>query len=400
MRVLHVAKYYPPRPGGMESFVRDLAVATTGMGVDNLVLAHAHEPGPARVTDQDGVRVVRAPCHGSLLYAPVSPSWPLHLSRWSRDFRPDLVHAHMPNTSAFWSLLPGLGKPPLVVHWHSDVVFSRGHLPHRLALGLYSLLERSLLRRARRIVATSPDYLDASRPLARFRDRCRVVPLGLDAARLGSDPPPEPDERAAQTRERRLGTGPDKGDMLVLSVGRFAHYKGFPVLARAMAALARRAPGARLVIVGDGEERRATARAAQEAGVTDRVVLPGHVDDAELAALMRAADLFVLPSLERTEAFGMVLLEAMACGCPLVTTAIPGSGVNHVNAPGVTGLSVPPSDAGALAEAMADLLTDEPRRLAMGLAARQRFEERFSMGAVGRAMLGVYEEALAQGGSA
>jgi len=386
MRVLHVAKFYPPHPGGMESFLRDLAVDQAGRGVESLVLAHAHAPGPAGVQERDGVRVVRAPCCGTLLYAPLSPAFPALLRRHLREFRPDLVHAHLPNLSAFWSLLPGLDTP-LVVHWHADVLFPRRLVVHRLAYGPYSLLERALLRRARRIIATSPDYLAASRPLAPFRDKCRVVPLGLDETRLGR----ADEAAAAAARARCLGA---EGRFLILAAGRFAHYKGFPVLARALARVAQQVPGTRLAIAGDGEERELVLAAARQAGAADSLVLPGRVSDAELAALMRAADIFCLPSLERTEAFGMVLLEAMAAGLPLVTTAIPGSGVTLVNRHGETGLAVPPGDASALAEALIDLLRDAPRRLAMGRAARERLAAQFSIARTGRAVLDVYAEAL------
>lgn len=363
----------------MEAFVHDLAVAQAAQG--HAVRVLAHQDGFARSTRREairGVTVGRVRSFGQAAYVPITPEYPLQLQALRRRFQPDVIHAHLPNASAFW-LLPQSLACPLLLHWHADVVASALDRKMGILYHFYRPLETLLLKRADRVIATSRAYLETSQPLAGFKDKTRVVPLGIDPSRLSGDPG---------------AVDPETGDpetagaaFTVLSVGRFAYYKGFEYLVRA----AERVAGVRFILVGDGPCFPGIKRLVRQKGLEGRVRLPGQVDADRLRALFAACDLFCLPSVERTEAFGMVLLEAMSLGKPLVTTRVPGSGMNAVNVHGVTGLQVPPADADALAAAIGSLSRDRAGCRQMGAAARRRFERHFSISSVEPQITSLYK---------
>ncbi|WP_243543961.1 glycosyltransferase [Pseudodesulfovibrio tunisiensis] len=368
MRILQLAKYYPPVPGGIESVVRDLSLALQRAGHENLVLAHHADRArsePSEMTGPEG-RVVRVSSFGEIMYAPVSPGYPLHLRRLLWDFRPDAVLAHMPNVSAFWPLFVRLSCP-LVAFWHADVLFPVDKPLHRLAYRVYAAFERALLARAASIVTTSEPYLDGSVPLHDFCAKCRIVPLGMDPGRI-------PDQTAAEVAEVRRRILGDADARYVYAAGRFSHYKGFDVLVRAAELARQQLPDLRFCIAGDGETRSEVVRLVREKGLEGMVALPGRVSDREFWALMRGCDCFCLPSTHRTEAFGVVLLEAMSMNRPCVATDIPGSGTAWVNRWNPQGQIVPPEDAQALADALCRVL-----KRGTGPAVRTELPEPFRM---------------------
>lgn len=383
MRVLHLGKYYPPALGGMETFLRDLATAQLAQGLDVRVLAHAEQPwrmGSREVAE--GVHVRRTAILGRLAFAPLAPGYPLALTGLLADFRPHVIHAHLPNTSAFALLalpvLDGATRPALVLHWHSDVVTDGS----RSLTGLYPLyrvFEQSLLRRADAIVATSEPYLQASHALTAHRAKCRVISLGLDPLRL---PRPAPHEIAA-ARAQALGSG----GFIVFAAGRLSHYKGFEVLVRAAGLLPEHA---RVVIAGHGPLRQSLLRLAGELRVADRVRLTGSLPAARLHALMAGCDCFCLPSVARAEAFGLVLAEAMHFGRPLVSSRLAGSGMGVLNVEGVTGLAFEPGDAAELASAVRRLMADADLRERLGQAGKERFDTHLHIGPVAAQITQLY----------
>lgn len=393
MRVLHLGKYYPPFAGGMERFLADLLPALQTQGVAAAAVVHDERPfrrspppDPA-----EPLPIYRAPCHGRWLYAPISPTFPLWLNRAIREFQPDLLHLHLPNTSAFWALaLPAARRLPWVIHWQSDVVAST--IDRRLALAyrLYRPLEQRLLAASQAIIATSPPYLDASAALAPWRDRCQIIPLGLDPARI-----PEPEPAARQRAETLWGETLSSGGRTfrILAVGRLTYYKGHETLIRAAAGL----PGSRVLIVGTGERRAPLDRLIQSLALRGRVSLPGFQPEADLNALLAGCDVLCLPSLERTEAFGLVLLEAMRFGKPVLVSDIAGSGTGWVVRRAGHGALVPPDDPLALAAALRALQADPAHREKLGLAGLSALREQFGIGPVAAAVIEIYRQALATG---
>ncbi|RKT44440.1 glycosyltransferase [Thiocapsa rosea] len=376
MRVLHVGKFHPPFAGGMENFIADLLPALEAQGVCSAVLVH--DEGRAGGHSPDASRIYRARSYGRVLYAPVSPSFPFRLHRAIRDFRPDLLHLHLPNTSAFWAMsVPSARALPWVVHWHADVVTRGGDPRLDRAYRLYRPFEQALLARSHLIIATSPPYLEASRALAPWQARCRVIPLGLDAGRLA-----DPDPAMREDADRRWG----KGVFRVLAVGRLARYKGFDRLIEAAAAL----PGCRILIVGAGDQEPRLSARLQELGLGARVELMGFRSDAEMHGLLATCDVLCLPSLERAEAFGLVLLEAMRFAKPVVASDIPGSGVGWVVREAGHGLTTAPGDAERLAAALRALQLDPGRRRQLGDAGAAALRIRFGIASTARAIAELY----------
>ncbi len=388
-RVLHIGKFYPPFAGGVENFMADLLPAQRALGEEAHVLAHDHDkpgwpPWTALRPDPSYPWVYRAPCHGRLLYAPVSPLFPVWLTRLLKRLRPELLHLHLPNTSAFWALfLPAARKLPWVIHWHADVVASALDTRLILAYRLYRPWEQALLKRAARVLVTSPPYLESSEPLRPWREKCRVVPLGLDAERLPSS------EVATRCRVEQIWPRGRDG-LRVLCLGRLTYYKGHEYLLKALA----QTPEAQAVLVGSGELRARLARAIAEHQLEDRVYLAGFRPNEEVNALFETCDLLCLPSLERTEAFGVVLLEAMRYARPVLATAVTGAGMNWVVRHGQTGLLVPPADSDALAAALRRLAANRQWAAELGRAGRQRLVGEFDIRAVAGQIAEIYQEVL------
>lgn len=386
MRVLHIGKFYPPFAGGIENFLADLLPALQRQGVTAAALVHdsPSSPQPPSPTQGEGIaefpRIYRTPCYGRLLYAPISPTFPLWLHRAIREFQPDLLHLHLPNTSAFWALLvPTARRLPWVIHWHADVVASV--IDRRLALAyrLYRPFEQRLLAASSAIIATSPPYLNASTALAPWRERCSIIPLGLNPARI-----PEPDSAAQQRAEALWGDTRFR----ILAIGRLTYYKGHDVLIQAAAYL----PDSQVLIVGTGEHRQRLEGLIDAQHLHDRVRLPGFQPEADLNALLASCDVLCLPSLERTEAFGLVLLEAMRFGKPVVVSDIPGSGPGWVVNQAGHGLCVPVGDSDALAAALRELQHDSAQRCTLGQAGVTALREQFGIEPVAATITDLYRQ--------
>lgn len=308
-----------------------------------------------------GVRFVETAERCRVSSAPVTWSWPREL----RDSDADIFHFHMPNPVGELALLASSVTTPVVASYHADPVRSP-RLAH-----LYSPLQQRFLARADRILVASP-MLAATPPLRHHRDRVHVVPYGFDPGRWQPS--------AAEVEEvRRRHPGP-----LVLFVGRLVWYKGVDVLLEAM-----RSVDATLVVAGDGPKRAELETQVHRAGLGSRVSFVGTLSDNQRAAYYRAADVFVVPSTSRAEAFCLALLEAMAYGTPAVSTEV-GTATSWVNVSGRTGVVVPPGDARALAGAVTDLLADEPRRRQLGEAAAARARSRFPLQAMVDRLADVY----------
>ena len=345
LRIVHLAKFFPPERGGMETYVRDLALAQAGAGHEVIVLAHAGHTATGTEEPLRGVRVLRCKVWGSAGgYAPLAPLFPFVLHRVARTFRPHVLHVHCPNPAAVWCLLPGMlpSRTRFVAHWHSDVVFPPDKAPPRPLVALWRVLEKALLHRAARIFATSGPYMESSPFLRPWRDKCQVLPLTISPV---SPYVPEGFRHPAVDFLR----GPvGQTSLGILAVGRLAHYKGFDVLLRAVAQV----PEARCCIVGTGEEEAPLRRLIAELRLEERVLLAGDVDEIALTASYRACGVFCLSSTMRTEAFGIVLLEALREGKWCIASDVPGSGMATVVRHGENGWLVSPGDVGALVKVL------------------------------------------------
>ncbi len=385
IRVLHIGKYYPPMAGGMELFLRDLLHALGAQGLATAALVHQQRAGLPGVTPADSEQpaVFRVPILGQAMYAPLSPAFPWWLGRVIRRFQPQLLHLHLPNPSAFFALLlPAARRLPWVVHWQSDVGGSRIDRRLALAYGLYRPFEQAVLAQSRAIIATSPPYLQASHGLRHYQERCEVIPLGIDHHRLETKDP-----GAQEAAEQLWGNTPG---LRVLAVGRLTYYKGHEVLIDAAA----RVSNVRVVIAGGGERQARLAAQIAGARMESRVCLAGLAPDGLLHALMASCDLLCLPSLERTEAFGLVLLEAMHFGKPVVVSDIPGSGTGWLVAQAGHGVLTRPGDAESVAAALRQLQEQPALRQALGARGQEALRTQFGIDAVAARIHALYAQVL------
>lgn len=366
-RVLHVCKYWSPFHGGVERFAEDLVREERRQGIEAFALAH-HPPGHPLPTD-DPPWLRRVPVTREVAFVPVAPTLRQELERAIADFRPDYLHWHMPNMAPLAGLtLRTARRLPWVVHWHSDVVASRHQRLLRWLYPFYRPYERFVLDRTHLVIATSASYLVTSDALEAYRDRAVAIPLGLEHPDRG----PDADELAwAETRW-------PQGHFRVLAIGRLTYYKGFDTLLHALALT----PDLALVLVGDGQEGRPLAALAERLGLADRLRHLPRVTEHEKLALLHRAQAFALPSRERTEAFGLVLVEAMRAGLPIIASRLPGSGVAELAREGVNALTPPPDDPRAWSAALTRLSTDPGLAAALGEAGKRRAEHEFDIRAV------------------
>jgi glycosyltransferase involved in cell wall biosynthesis len=374
MKVLHIGKFYPPFHGGMENFLQDLVQAQVAAGLDVRVLVHNHKSHKTLIGLDGRVEIVAAGTLGSVFFTPVSPAFRSVLKRQLAEFRPDIIHIHMPNPSAFWVMTLASAKQiPWLLHWHADVVSSDLDWRVKAAYRFYRPLEQALLKRSSKVIATSPPYLDSSSPLAKWRDKCEVIPLGMGDRRLASS-------NQLQAHDW------DAAGLRVLAIGRLTYYKGFEHLVRAAASL----DSVQINLVGSGEKQRELQQLIAAHGLADKVKLLGKQPDGIISRLLQSCDCLCLPSIERTEAFGMVLLEAASFARPAVVSDVPGSGMGWVVREGETGFKVPPADVPALAAALQRMKDATDMRIEMGLKARQRFDEMFRIEQIERQVYDLY----------
>ena len=389
LRILHIGKYFPPDRGGMEVFLADLIRAQRAQGIEAFALVHGR-PLPG-----DPAWLLRVPVQFELIHAPLAFGFRRALGRALREFAPDVLHLHMPNNSVFLALtLPAARALPWVVHWHSDVVVSTIRKALAVAYSFYRPLEQTVLERCDRIIATSPDYLAASEPLARWRHKCVVIPLGLDPEGAVAD---EAARGVIAVAQAPAGVAPQSADLpwqagrlRLLSIGRLTYYKGFETLIEAVSKL----DDVQLLIAGGGERQPALQALIERGtpqGKTPAVALLGEVSEARKHALLASCDIFCLPSRERSEAFGMVLLEAMLHARPCLASGLAGSGMPWLVEQAGCGLLVETGSVPAWQQAVQTLAREPHMRARLGRAGQRVFHDRFTAAACARELLPQYQ---------
>ena len=352
MKVLHFYRtYYPDTFGGVEQVIRQMAVGTTRLGVENEVLTLTRDAGRPLI-EFEGHKVHRA--HLNFEIASTGFSWSA-LSRFVELAKQaDVVHYHFP--WPFMDIAHFLGriKKPSVVTYHSDIV------RQKYLLKLYSPLKHQFLRDVNRIVATSPNYLATSPTLELYKDKTEVITYGLD----NSIYPVPSAELLAKWRAR-------VGENFFLFVGMLRYYKGLHILLEAAAGT-----DIPIVIVGDGPEEIELKRQAESLQLKN-VHFLGALPEPDKVALLTLCYALAFPSHLRSEAFGISLLEGAMYGKPMISSEI-GTGTTYINVAGQTGMVVPPSDPAAFRQAMEYLLAHPQEAAQMGINARQRYLDLFT----------------------
>lgn len=343
--ILHVGKFYPPHHGGMETHLYDLATRQAKFSQVSVIVANTSKS--TERTTMDGVHVVRCASFGQVASMPIC----LNLVREIRRHPAKIIHLHTPNPGAALAYLMSGHRGKLVITHHSDTL-GREILRKISDPFVYKTMER-----ASAIIATSHRYLESSDELRPFRKKCHVIPLAINA---------EPFKQASAER----GSINDRfGNRLLLAVGRLVPYKGFRYLIEAMAQV-----DGHLLIIGSGPEEESLKQLATQLFIANKVTFLGRVND--IRPYYQAASAFILPSISRAEAFGIVQLEAMASGIPVINSDL-ASGVPEVSIHGISGLTVPPCNSTALAAAMQSLLDDPVLHQRLSLGAINRLNSNF-----------------------
>ncbi|MCU0502464.1 MAG: glycosyltransferase [Anaerolineae bacterium] len=375
MKILHVYKDYFPILGGIENHVRNLAEGQAQCGHQVTALVTHPDSLRTNVAVEDGVRIIRAGRLATVASTPLSLALPWQLLRE----QPDVVHLHFPypvGEVSQWLLRRGRAT---VLSYHSDIVRQAG------ILRFYRPLLLRVLAAVDAILIGSPP-MAGSAYLAAHQAKLHLIPYGIPLARFKTRPTADELARVRQSYLPQPAASASAELPLLLFVGRLRYYKGLDYLIRALPEIP-----ARLLVIGVGPMEAEWKALAEACGVSDRIVWGGEAPDADLPALYHLADLFVLPASHSSEAFGLVQVEAMAAGVPVVCTEL-GTGTSYVNQDGVTGRVAPPRDPAALAAAISELLADPSARTAMSAAARARVEAEFEQSVMVARVLATYQK--------
>lgn len=366
MKILQLSKFYPPIFGGIEQVAFDI---TEGMKTKdiNVDVLSVNDIKKTVVNISDSETVVRSAMLLTLLSTPISISYILMWKKMRNNY--DVIHVHLPNPLAVIALILFPTKKPIVLHWHSDIV------KQKMALKFFRPLQNILLKKASKIIVTSEIYGQTSHQLKDVRDKIVTVPIGIEPKRL-------PDNKKLLDKLRVKY----KNKKIVFALGRLVYYKGFSTLIEAAEFLDE---DVILLIGGQGELFSALSKSIIEKKLEEKVVLLGSIKYDDLSAYYQICDVFCLPSIHKSEAFGVVQLEAMSYGKPVVSTNIKNSGVPWVNKNGVSGLVVEPNDPQGLANAINSVLV-QPEYFA--LHALERYLNLFTRDKMISNLVNVYSD--------
>jgi rhamnosyl/mannosyltransferase len=374
LRVLHLGKYWH-KDGGIETHVKSLCQGLASAGAQVVDLVSAVSQKGSRF-EHDDYTVVESSSLGVYFSTSIAPQMVLDARRLHAEEPFELVHLHFPDPMSHLVSMALPAHIPRVITWHSDIVNQR-----RL-LKLYQPFQRREIMRAKAIVAATPSHFTSTTQIPAIYPAMQkhVIPYGMDFGWLELTP-----DMAAHAQTIRAQAA---GRFMVFALGRHVEYKGFDVLLRAM-----QHSNAFLFLGGDGPLTPALKALAQQLGITDRVYFAGRLPETALAAYYRACDVFCLPSVTPNEAFGIVQIEAMACGKPVICTQL-NNGVNDINPHMHTGLTVPASNPNALAQAIGQLQHDQELMQLLGRNAQQHALEKFSMSYMVKQHMNLYAYVL------
>lgn len=366
MHILHIYKDYHPVKGGIENLIKWMAEAHVASGhqVDVLV---ASLDSKASTIELNGVDIHKIPRFGTFASVPLTPTLPFSLQK----FKPDILHIHSPYPPGelFGTLLSQAKYR--VLTYHSDVV------RQKVILQFYKPFLKWVLNQVDVIMPSSQNYLNTSPFLAPHHNKCQIIPFGIDLIRFNKPI----DDNLVEFIKVKFG------NPLLLFVGRLRYYKGLDTLIEAVA----KVPDANLLIVGTGPMKAELVTLVNQLNLGDRVHFAGDISDEDLPTYYQAADCFILPSNSRAEAFGIVLLEALAAGLPLITTEL-GTGTSFVNLHNQTGFVVPPNNPIDLAEGINTLLKDSSLRQKFAQAALNRAKTEFTKDVMVKRVEKVYND--------
>lgn len=337
-RILHISKYYHPFVGGVEQVASDCVNALNN-DYEQKVICFNHQKG--NVTDKvDNVEVIRVNCQAKIASQSIALSYSKQLKKLMKEFKPDIVIFHYPNPFVAHFLMKHLKNKTFtfILYWHLDIT------KQKILGKIFKGQNTRLLKYADKIIATSPNYIDGSPWLSKYKEKCVVVPCCINEERLKIN-----DNVIEKTNEIKKKYF---GKTICFAFGRHVEYKGLTYLIKASKLL----NDDYVVLIGGHGPL--TDELIKEAKDDKKIIFLGKISDDDLKAYLNACDIFCFPSITKNEAFGIGLAEAMYFGKPAVTFTIPGSGVNYVSINGETGIEVPNKDYVEFAKAIEKIKDD------------------------------------------
>jgi glycosyltransferase involved in cell wall biosynthesis len=382
MRIVHLAKYHSPFYGGMESHVETLASKQAKLGADVAILCvnsfNRHGKLSQRTETEitfkeERLQVIKVGRLFSFFKIDFCLSLIFYILYFSK-LPNTIFHVHTPNPTMLIALVLTGKFNNLVVTHHSDII------KQRFVKYLFRPIEHLIYSRAKVVLTTSKNYQYGSKFLCLYQDKLAVLPLGLDISTFANPP--------QSTLDRAQALKDEYGDVIWLAVGRLVYYKSFHIALNALQYV----PG-KLLIIGTGPLKDKLQKLAHQLNIADRVIWLGKTSESDLVAAYHAATALWFPSNVRSEAFGIVQVEAMASGCPAINCEIPGSGVPWVCRDEEEGLTLPINDSYGFAMAARRILTETGLRERLSQGARQR-SEKFGDVLMAQRSLGIYQQVL------
>ncbi len=381
-KILQVVCGYFPRIGGIEQVAKDISDALKGEQYEMKVICFnetAEAEGMSTKRNEtthdtvDGVEIIRCGCIAKIASQLISPKYMSELKKVMNSYKPDIIILHYPNPFLAQFLLSYKKRPfKLVIYWHLDIIKQK-------ILGKFFHFQNiQLLKRADAVVPTSPNYIEGSKYLSMYRDKCTVIPNTINPKHTVVN------EKSAEKISKIKSV--NDGKTICFALGRHVPYKGIGYLVKAAKKLD---DSFKIYIGGSGP---LTDELKEEAKDCTNIEFLGRVSDDDLMAYYNACDIFCFPSITKNEAFGIALAEGMYFGKPAVTFTIPGSGVNYVSLDGVTGIECPNCDVDAYAEALKKLADDKELCEEYGKNAKKRIEENFMFDCFRRNLLELLNE--------
>lgn len=372
MRILQFTKFYPPVWGGIEAVTYELTEGINDAGHKCDVLCANTKLHYQKDSYNKNYHVIRAASFGRLFSTSLSPQLIFIFNKIKNDY--DIIHVHFPDPLTALALYLCKPKAKIVIHWHSDII------KQKLLFKFFAPLQKWILKRADSIIGTSPKYINDSEQLKDFRNKCIAIPIGISPKNFGGG-----EELYSKLKNQFANK------KIVFALGRQVYYKGFEFLIKAIPGLNENIC---VIIGGSGPEYKNYQKLIADLDLGERVFMTGEISNSDLATYFKISDLFCFPSTEPSEAFGVVQLEAMSFGKPVIATNIPCSGVSWVNADDISGYNVTPKDPISLAEKINFVLANQQIYDRLSAGALKRFNDYFRAETMINSVINLYRELL------
>jgi glycosyltransferase involved in cell wall biosynthesis len=373
MRILQLGRFYPPSIGGIETVMYDTTEVLNEYEDVSCNVLCSSKNYTYEENSVGNYQVIRTKSLGTYFSTSITPQMIFKLKKIINNY--DIIHVHLPDPMANVVLmLVDCSKQKIILHWHSDIV------KQRFLLKFYEPFQEWMMRKADKIIATTPKYIEESKYLQKYKDKCISIPIGIDIHKLQKN-----DEKVLQIKEKY------KNKKIIFSLGRLVYYKGFEYLIDSAKYLTDEYV---ILIGGSGPLKESLQNQIINNGLESKVNLLGRLEDDSLGSYYEACDIYCLSSIVKSEAFGIVQIEAMSFSKPIVATKINGSGVDWVNKNHVSGINVNPKDSKELATSFNKLILNNDLYKQYSKGAKNRFDKLFNRGAMVDSIYNLYKEIL------